>query len=1214
MKRIHHIGVYLKRFLRMGWLVQLVRRPLVLFTVLCFLLALVSAVLSQMTGPDYNNAQRQAARLERKIARLTADLDNFAERALSAPAGEWLKLDDLPEDMVVYRYCADTIQSWVNQFPINNDEVDVLPYWYRLQYNTRNYFSTPLAFLSDKFQYVNLGSAWYVVRVYIRDDMKVIAGLLIKTEYLSDNAILRSRMNPRLSSGGVNVMPVTYGDGAPVSTKSGELLFNVESNMAPSMSQGNIILLWLSLLMALAGFYLLAVWKRSLKYFLISVAGALAVSIAGLAIGFLLRFDSTIFSPNLYADYFPFSSLGNLLIINLFVYFLANGIYIIRKKIIPNRRGRHWKIKAAAFLVVPVMLALYIGWTLNSLIDNSNITLEIFNVAGLDQYTLLCYVSYAMLFVALMLLLQVFLRLAGFPLARTVTSWKWLAVYVFLVSLYMVLIVNIKSYYREISRTEVWLNKLSVERDVSLELQLRNMESKIPLDPVINKLLNGPLSTDVISMITKRLDEHYFSNVERKYEIAVTVSTSDEQLFYQGGRSLVNINDYYRDQLERYGLPVSDKRIFHYLNNYNGRVSYLGAYSVLTENGRARLYIDMNSRLTKENEAYSALLFDYTTADKVNMPLEYSYAKYVEGKLTVYSGDFKYRSIVDNHAFPEGYSTFVKDGYRQFIYKISDDVVIMISRLRHNLLQYLISFSYLLMFNAAVFQLMLYLRRVKRIRGYRSSPRGSIKKKISNLVSISLGITLLFMGLGSIWLFLTYSNTANKMQMEEKLVTAQSTLTDFSKYIDTYKNVNSQDLNQNMDRLAQNLQADINLFDPHGSLIRSTRIELFKRFLLSSRMDNKAFHDIVFNNERVVIQKEKIENLTYYSMYAPLYNINGSLVAIVNIPYFARTMAFRNAISGIVATIVNLFILLLILALVSSRFLSRSLVRPISLIGDRMRVTDISKGAEHISYNRHDELGALVHSYNQMVDYIEASTKRLATAEREKAWNEMARQIAHEIKNPLTPIRLNIQYLLMLKQKGISSWEEKFEQSADSILEQIDNLANIASEFSSFTKSYSETPQVVDLYDLILNQKNLFDTRDDIKVLFTAYSDNMNAAVYVRRGNIVRVLVNLLSNAIQALESNEKDSSQHAMGFVRIALEQEGNFFIVKVEDNGPGVLPENVERLFNPKFTTKTSGTGLGLAICRNIVQQEGGSISYSPSELGGACFSFSIPVYNEI
>lgn len=1182
-------------------------------TILCFVLALLSAVLSRFAGSDINNAQRQARRLEQKITRRTQDLDAFAERALNTPAGEWLEMEDLPEDMVVYRYCSDTIQSWVNQFPINNDEVDVLPYWYRLQYNTRNYFSTPLAFLSDKFQYVNLGSAWYVVRVYTKDDMKVIAGLLIKTEYLSDNAILKSRMNPRFKASGINIMPVTYGYGSPVYSKAGDLLFNVESSMVPSMSQWNIILLWVSLLMALAGFYMLAVWKRTLKYFLISVAGAFAICVAGLAIGFILRFDSTIFSPNLYADYSPFSSLGNLLLINLFVYFAANGIYIIRKKIIPNKRGRHWKIKAAAFLAVPVLLAIYIGWTLNSLIDNSNITLEIFNFAGLDQYTLLCYVSYSLLFVALMLLIQVFLRLAGFPLARTVKSWKWLAVYVFAVSLYMVLVVSIKSYYRELDRTEVWLNKLSVERDVSLELQLRNMEAKIPIDPVMNKILDGPLSADAISMITKRLDEHYFSNIERKYEISVTVSNSDDQLFYQNGRSLVNVNSYYQEQLERYGLPISDKRIFHYLNNYNGRVSYLGVYTILTNGGKVRLFINMNSKLTKENEGYSALLFDYTAADKVNMPLDYSYAKYVEGKLTVYSGDFKYRSIVNSSVFPSGYSSFVKDGYRQFIYKFSDDVVIMISRLRRNVLQYLISFSYLLMFNVAIFQTVLYLRRVKRIKGYRRSPKGSIKKKISNLVSISLGITLLLMGLGSIWLFLTYSNTANRMQMEEKLVTAQSTLTDFSKYIDTYKNVNSKDLNQNMDRLAQNLQADINLFDPHGSLIRSTRIELFKRFLLSSRMDNKAFYDIVFNNERVVIQKERIENLMYYSMYAPLYNINGSLVAIINIPYFAKTLAFRNDISGIVATLVNLFILLLIVSLISSRFLSTSLVKPISLIGNRMRITDISKVAEHISYNHNDELGSLVRSYNQMVDYIEASTRRLATAEREKAWNEMARQIAHEIKNPLTPIRLNIQYLLMLKKKGLSSWEEKFEQSADSILEQIDNLANIASEFSSFTKSYSETPQVVDLHELILNQKNLFDTHDNIKVLFTSWSDEMKAEVYVRKGNIVRVLMNLLSNAIQAIDSSEKEASQPALGYVRIALEFENGFYIVKVDDNGPGVLPQNVEKLFNPKFTTKTSGTGLGLAICRNIVQQEGGSISYSPSELGGACFTFSIPAYTE-
>ena len=245
-------------------------------------------------------------------------------------------------------------------------------------------------------------------------------------------------------------------------------------------------------------------------------------------------------------------------------------------------------------------------------------------------------------------------------------------------------------------------------------------------------------------------------------------------------------------------------------------------------------------------------------------------------------------------------------------------------------------------------------------------------------------------------------------------------------------------------------------------------------------------------------------------------------------------------------------------------------------------------------------MGELVGAYNKMVDALEESTRRLAQTEREQAWSEMARQIAHEIKNPLTPMRLSIQHLIRLKQRGVEGWEEKFEDVASSLLEQIDILSNTASEFSSFAKFYYEETTLLDLAELINDQKLFFDTRENIRIVYDYC--HRGCMVQVRKGQIIRVLVNLLSNAIQALE--EKG------GYIRITLREDAGFYIVAIDDNGPGVKPEDEHKLFKPNFTTKSSGTGLGLAICRNIIEQSGGKISYHRSELGGACFSFSLPI----
>jgi two-component system, NtrC family, nitrogen regulation sensor histidine kinase NtrY len=238
-----------------------------------------------------------------------------------------------------------------------------------------------------------------------------------------------------------------------------------------------------------------------------------------------------------------------------------------------------------------------------------------------------------------------------------------------------------------------------------------------------------------------------------------------------------------------------------------------------------------------------------------------------------------------------------------------------------------------------------------------------------------------------------------------------------------------------------------------------------------------------------------------------------------------------------------------------------------------------------------------------MVDDLEESTAKLAQTEREHAWSEMARQIAHEIKNPLTPMRLSIQHLIRLKKQGVKGWEQKFEDVGNSILEQIDILSNTASEFSSFAKFYFEENQVVNLHELITEQKILFDTREDIKILYDSDSDDCR--VVVRKGQVIRVIVNLLSNAVQAME-------EIGHGYVRISLVKEDNYYRVSFEDSGNGVKEEDVNKLFKPNFTTKSSGTGLGLAISRNIVEQSGGQVGYKTSELlGGADFWFTLPVY---
>jgi nitrogen fixation/metabolism regulation signal transduction histidine kinase len=252
-----------------------------------------------------------------------------------------------------------------------------------------------------------------------------------------------------------------------------------------------------------------------------------------------------------------------------------------------------------------------------------------------------------------------------------------------------------------------------------------------------------------------------------------------------------------------------------------------------------------------------------------------------------------------------------------------------------------------------------------------------------------------------------------------------------------------------------------------------------------------------------------------------------------------------------------------------------------------------------------------------MVKDLSYSTIQLAQAERDNAWSQMARQVAHEIKNPLTPIKLELQRLIRLKQKNNPAWEEKFDKVAAVILEHIDILSDTANEFSTFAKLYSETPTLLDLDKVLKDQLLIFDNKENVRISYVGMEE---ALVMAPKPQLIRVFVNLITNAIQAVEIRQKEVAEHGgeafEGKVMIFLRnstKEGYYDIV-VDDNGSGVSEENQSKLFTPNFTTKSAGTGLGLAICRNIIEKCNGEISYQKSfVLGGASFTVTIPMKSE-
>ena len=324
------------------------------------------------------------------------------------------------------------------------------------------------------------------------------------------------------------------------------------------------------------------------------------------------------------------------------------------------------------------------------------------------------------------------------------------------------------------------------------------------------------------------------------------------------------------------------------------------------------------------------------------------------------------------------------------------------------------------------------------------------------------------------------------------------------------------------------------------------------------------------------------------SAYMPLILDNGKTY-ILNVPYFAQNDELNVDILIMIIITVNIAIIMMVLAFILSGLLAERVTKPLQMVNDKLRLMRIGGKNEKIFYNHKDEVGALVLEYNNMVDKLDESIVQLAKSERESAWREMARQIAHEIKNPLTPMKLNVQFMQRsLVQGDPELLKERFKKVSSMLIEQIDNMASIASAFSDFAKMPIASLEEFDLSELLKNCVMLF--KNNIDSLKCQIEPGLRGVA--DKEQIRRVFINILKNAEQSIPEDRK-------GEVFVIARRVDGRIEVRIKDNGCGIPEELRARIFEPNFTTKSSGTGLGLAISNKIVESMGGTIDFT-SEIG--------------
>jgi signal transduction histidine kinase len=327
----------------------------------------------------------------------------------------------------------------------------------------------------------------------------------------------------------------------------------------------------------------------------------------------------------------------------------------------------------------------------------------------------------------------------------------------------------------------------------------------------------------------------------------------------------------------------------------------------------------------------------------------------------------------------------------------------------------------------------------------------------------------------------------------------------------------------------------------------------------------------------------------------------GEKAAIIYLPINAQNNQMLSGIDDLIATLLNVYVFLFVIASGIAVAISNSITAPLKVLSSKLKEIKLGRKNEPLPWSNKDELGELIMDYNRMIQKLEESAEIMAATERESAWREMAKQVAHEIKNPLTPMKLSIQHLQLAMQDDSKSNDALVAKVSKTLIEQIDNLNQIASEFSNFAKMPEPENEAVNLNEIMSNVHDLFRKRDDMDIrLFVPIDDIL---VFADRNHVMRVMNNLLKNAIQAIPTERR-------GIINIKLYKEEKNAVIKVQDNGVGIPDSAKHKVFKPNFTSKSSGTGLGLAMCANIIEGFNGKIYFESEVNKGTTFYVIIPL----
>ncbi|MFN2439944.1 MAG: PAS domain-containing sensor histidine kinase, partial [Chitinophagaceae bacterium] len=660
--------------------------------------------------------------------------------------------------------------------------------------------------------------------------------------------------------------------------------------------------------------------------------------------------------------------------------------------------------------------------------------------------------------------------------------------------------------------------------------------------------------------------------------------------------------------------PTGTPDLNYHETSYD-QFTYITKRSISGNGTIGNFFIVSTPKQYSNDALYPELFRNINRMSAENSPI-YSHAVYKNNVLISASNKYPFRINLKQNEVPrKEFEYRINDDYSELWYRASNDKVVVIAKKLNSLIESITLFSYLFcafLFMVGLLQIIsIILKAFNNRQALTVFWQLNIRSQVhSTIIFISI-LSFLIIGIATISFFIARYNRNNvdKLSrtagiMVEEMQKQAADFGTFDDVIRIYDSVSNDNLQKLINEVADIHDVDVNVYDTSGNLYVSSEAEVYKKGLLSTKMHPEAYYHLNRLRQVQYVQEETLSSLSYLSIYATVRRENdGTVLAYLNIPYFLSQIDINQEISNFLVTIINLNAFIFLIAGVIALFITNKITRSFSVIGDKMKEIRLGKTNEEIVWNRKDEIGELVLQYNKMVHQLEQSAEALAKSEREGAWREMARQVAHEIKNPLTPMKLSIQYLQKAIHKNQTNVKELTTNVANTLVEQIDHLSKIAADFARFANIGTIQLETFDLHQVLENLKDLYSA--DLKIKLSWEKTEGKILVLADKTHMNRLFTNLLTNSIDACK-NENTCN------IEIVEEKGDKEIIIQIRDNGEGIPEEMRSKIFVPNFTTKSSGTGLGLAMCKSIVEQSGGTIWFQTEEGKGSSFFVQLPTLN--